>query len=132
MKATLEVTTFPKIHTGETIVGVIRGCLDDWGLDIARLARIVRDNASNMIKACKYYVWINMGCLAHSLHLVVHGALSKTKTEIQKDRDDLVLTADGCADHSPTEEDLDFENDQVDILDQDFTGMLDEKASQAP
>lgn len=55
-----------------------------WRLDPLRLTKIVRDNGSNVVKACDELGVDHLSCVAHSLHLVVSGALSKTRDEVDE------------------------------------------------
>lgn len=82
---TLEVTEIPGKHDGDAIAGVLVSCFSWWRLDPERCVIFLRDGATNMIKACVTLGLRHMSCSAHSLHLVVGGALlikSKERTSI--------------------------------------------------
>ena len=42
-----------------------------FGLDTAKLVLMMRDNASNGVRACKDWGIRHFGCIGHSIHLVV-------------------------------------------------------------
>ncbi|KAE9064175.1 hypothetical protein PF010_g28712 [Phytophthora fragariae] len=80
---TLEIASFPGKHTGVRIADLVLSLMQQWELDALRLTKIVGDNGSNVIKACKEMDVNHFGCIAHSLHLVVSGALAKTRDEVR-------------------------------------------------
>ena len=52
--------------------------LERWGIKKEQLHLIVRDNASNMVKAMRDAGYPDLGCFAHTLQLIVHdGVLSQ-------------------------------------------------------
>ncbi|KAG3108651.1 hypothetical protein PI124_g14051 [Phytophthora idaei] len=53
-----------------------------WELETSRLTKVVRDNGANVVKACEELNVDHFGCVAHSLRLVVPGALAKTREEV--------------------------------------------------
>ncbi len=63
-------------HTAESLREAFDEVItDEWKLDIAKLAGITTDNASNNQKAFKEdYIWIP--CFGHNLHLAVSKAIS--------------------------------------------------------
>ncbi|KAK1944906.1 Zinc finger BED domain-containing protein 1 [Phytophthora citrophthora] len=82
---TLGVTEIPGKHDGDAIADVLVRCFSWWRLDLKRCAIFLRDGATNMSKACTTLGLRHMSCSAHSLHLVVGGALlikSKERTSI--------------------------------------------------
>lgn len=86
---TLEVTPIPGKHDGDAIAEVLVQCFVWWRLDPKRCAIFLRDGASNMKKACASLGLRHMSCSAHSLHLVVGGALLlKSKDQSSADVED--------------------------------------------
>ncbi|KAK1931613.1 Zinc finger BED domain-containing protein 4 [Phytophthora citrophthora] len=82
---TLEVTEIPGKHDGDAIADVLVRCFSWWRLDPKRCVIFLQDGATNLIKACTTLGLRHMSCSAHSLHLVVGGALlikSKERTSI--------------------------------------------------
>ncbi|OWZ06132.1 hypothetical protein PHMEG_00021659 [Phytophthora megakarya] len=96
----LEVSTFPEKHTGVRIAAKICNMMREWDLDISRVAKLVRDNGSNIVKACDDLGVKHFGCMAHSLHLVVTGALSK----YHKDVCEMDEESENCDDVAEIEE----------------------------
>ncbi|OWZ16914.1 Zinc finger BED domain-containing hypothetical protein [Phytophthora megakarya] len=80
----LEIVSFPGNHTGVLIAKMIKSLMIKWGLDPLRLTKILRDIGSNVVKACDELGVDQLGCVAHSHHLVVSGALSKTRDEVDE------------------------------------------------
>lgn len=78
---TLEVESFPGKHTGAAIAAALDVVLARWGLEKSFCVRLVRDGASNAVSAGNFMGVIHASCIAHSLHLVVGGAIAKHKTD---------------------------------------------------
>ncbi|KAF4145950.1 putative zinc finger bed domain-containing protein 1-like [Phytophthora infestans] len=94
---TLEVASFCGKHTGVRIRKKVRDLMYTWGLDISRVSKVVRDNGANIVKACHELGVDHFGCMAHSLHLVVSGALAKTKAEVMDESNGDVDEQEGGA-----------------------------------
>ncbi|CAM4652314.1 unnamed protein product [Leuciscus chuanchicus] len=61
-------------HTADTVKEALEEIITySWGLDMANLAGITTDNASNNRKAFSEYTWIR--CFGHNLHLAVNKAI---------------------------------------------------------
>lgn len=67
----LAVEYIPERHTGDHIKNRLDGIFQRWGLLKCRLTILVRDNGSDIKKACKLWNCLDLGCVAHGLHLVV-------------------------------------------------------------
>lgn len=67
----LAVEYIPERHTGEHIKNRLDGIFQKWGLLKCQLTLLVRDNGSDIKKACKLWGCIDLGCVAHGLHLIV-------------------------------------------------------------
>jgi hypothetical protein len=78
---TLEVESFPGKHTGAAIAAALDAVLARWGLEKSFCVRLVRDGASNAVSAGNFMGVMHASCIAHSLHLVVGGAIIKQKTD---------------------------------------------------
>lgn len=72
---TLEVEHFPGKHTGAAIARVLNKTLNRWELKKAFCTKLLRDGASNAVLASNLLGVRHMSCIAHSIHLVVAGAL---------------------------------------------------------
>lgn len=59
-------------HTGEILCDHYRRMLAKWNINKSQVHLMVRDNASNMIKAMKDGSFSDLGCFAHTLQLIVH------------------------------------------------------------
>jgi hypothetical protein len=77
---TLEVIRFEGKHTGSAIASALAKSLQKWGLDKSKCVRLVRDGAANAVSAGNQFEVPHASCLAHSLHLVVAGAMIKKKS----------------------------------------------------
>lgn len=74
-RATLHVREFRGSHTAGRIEQAIEDMLNNWGIDKKRVHVILRDNAANMKRAMLDLGVPSVGCVAHSLQLVVHEGL---------------------------------------------------------
>ncbi|CEG38084.1 Ribonuclease H-like domain [Plasmopara halstedii] len=78
--------------------------MEKWGLDSLRLTKIIRDNGANIVKACNDLEVDHFGCVAHSLHLVVSGALSKSWEEVEAAQTDEQMSFGVLAEPDETDE----------------------------
>jgi hypothetical protein len=67
----LEVKPFGGRHTGKRLCDELLKILSEWELDKSRMTFLLRDNASNGIAACDLMRVKSMGCIPHSMHLVL-------------------------------------------------------------
>ncbi|XP_035800443.2 zinc finger BED domain-containing protein 4-like [Amphiprion ocellaris] len=74
-KVVLQAKKFRGSHTGEAIATATEEILNVWKVEKSRVHVILRDNASNMIKAMDRLGVANVGCFAHTLQLVVNEGL---------------------------------------------------------
>lgn len=81
---TLEVSHFPGFHNGPAIAACLTKLFEHWGLEPAKCMKLVRDGASNGVAAADLLGISHMSCVAHSLQLVVAGALMKRKNNPSK------------------------------------------------
>ncbi|KAF4134210.1 hypothetical protein GN958_ATG16591 [Phytophthora infestans] len=91
---TLEVIELPGIHTGEIIAAKLKEVIDKWDLSLDNCTRFVHDSGSNIVKAAELLGFENTSCLAHDIHLVVSGALSKTKKSSETETPDWTSIVD--------------------------------------
>ena len=75
--AVIRCLPFNISHDGLSIQRALEQIVTDWG--IASVHIILRDNASNNIKACGGMKADSLGCLAHALHLIVTHAIKNTR-----------------------------------------------------
>ena len=73
--AVLQAHSLNDRHTGEYIAMQLLKMLESWKVDPSKVHVIIRDNASNMVKAMEEASLPSFGCFAHSLQLVVHDGL---------------------------------------------------------
>ena len=74
-EAVLHVKSFPDSHTGENICNTFNTMLENWNIENTSVHLVVRDNASNMVKAFRDGDYSDLGCFAHTLQLVIHDAV---------------------------------------------------------
>jgi hypothetical protein len=76
--AMLNAKNFRGSHTSDAIAATLKEMLDKWQIPLDKVHVILRDNASNMRKAMDNMKVRSLGCVAHTLHLVViEGLLSQ-------------------------------------------------------
>lgn len=73
--AMLSATNFGGSHTSDAIAAAIKGNLDKWQIPLSKVHVILRDNASNMQKAMDNMGVRSLGCVAHTMQLVVNEGL---------------------------------------------------------
>ena len=57
---------------GEMICSKYKEMLEGWGIQREQVHLLIRDNASNMVKAMREAVYPDLGCFAHMLQLIIH------------------------------------------------------------
>jgi len=75
----LEVQELPGIHDGAAIAASLNEMSAKWGLSKQYCIKLVRDGGTNMVSGAGIAGFSSMSCVAHSLHLVVAGAMIKKK-----------------------------------------------------
>jgi hypothetical protein len=80
---TLEVESFPGMHTGVVIASGLEQMLERWELNPEMCTLLVRDGAANAVLASNILGVNNTSCIAHSLHLVLGGALLGRKPRVR-------------------------------------------------
>ena len=73
--AVLQAHSLDDRHTGEYIAMQLLKMLESWKVDSSKVHVIIRDNASNTVKAMEEASLPSFGCFAHSLQLLVHDVL---------------------------------------------------------
>ena len=77
-EAVLHAHPLPGSHSGEMLCREYNTMLSKWSIDNEQVHLIVRDNASNMVKAMSDGDFEDLGCFAHTLQLVINdGILSQ-------------------------------------------------------
>lgn len=77
-QAVLHSQEFSGSHTAAALAGAFNNMLESWNIPKDRVHVILRDNAQNMAKGMKDAGLPSLGCMAHSLQLVVkEGLLSQ-------------------------------------------------------
>ena len=78
-KVVLHAQPLPGSHSGKVLYHEYKAMLLKWNIKKELVHLIVRDNASNMVKAMADGDFEDLGCFAHTLLLVIHdGILSQT------------------------------------------------------
>ncbi|GMF39601.1 unnamed protein product [Phytophthora fragariaefolia] len=80
---TLEVKEVPGKHDAGAIAASLELTMQEWGLSKALCCRFARDSGSNMVAAGNIMGTNHAACIAHELHLVVSGLISKKKKKGQ-------------------------------------------------
>ena len=62
----------PGSHSGEVLCREYMAMLSKWNIEKKKVHLIVRDNASNMIKAMADGDFEDLGCFAHTMQLIIH------------------------------------------------------------
>ncbi|KAK0154005.1 Zinc finger BED domain-containing protein 4 [Merluccius polli] len=78
--AVLQVKQCRGSHNRATIAASITDSLNHWEIPLENVHVILRDNASNMKAAMEDMAVPSLGCLAHSLQLVVHEGLMSQRS----------------------------------------------------
>ncbi|KAE9285368.1 hypothetical protein PF008_g26933 [Phytophthora fragariae] len=81
---TLEVQELPGIYDGAAIAAALNKMSEEWGLSKEYCTKLVRDGGTNMVSAADTLAIPTMACVAHSLRLVVAGAMIKKKKTIDQ------------------------------------------------
>lgn len=58
---------------------------NDWGIHKDDLVMMLRDNASNAVKACNDWQVKHFGCIGHTLHLIVGSLFVQRKSSSNDD-----------------------------------------------
>ncbi|KAE9071288.1 hypothetical protein PF005_g29757 [Phytophthora fragariae] len=80
---TLEVKEIPGKHDAAAVAAVLELIMEEWGLSKVLCCRFARDSGSNVVAVGNITGTDHAACIAHELHLVVSGLLSKKKTKDQ-------------------------------------------------
>ena len=70
---TLEVEPLQGKHTCTFIMEIMIESFHKWGIEKENMMMMLRDNASNAIKACHDWGIPHFGGIGHTLHLVIVG-----------------------------------------------------------
>ena len=78
MTAILHAQPIHGSHTGYNLCELYQSMLTKWNIASNQVHIVIQDNASNMIRAMKDASYEHLGCMAHTLQLIVHdGVLSQ-------------------------------------------------------
>jgi len=75
-------------HTGAYLASKLKEAITRWGIE-SKIHVGVRDNAANMVAALRIAAVVDIGCVAHTLQLVLHDALfmqSSVESVVKKAR----------------------------------------------
>ena len=81
-EAVLHAHPLPGSHIGEMLCREYNAMLSNWNIDNEQVHVIVRDNASNMVKAMSDGDFEDLGCFAHTLQLVINDGILSQRTVI--------------------------------------------------
>ena len=70
----LETFDFCNDHTADNIAEALQKVAGSWGIS-SKVITVVTDNAANIVAAVRIVGWQHVPCFAHTLNLVVSGAL---------------------------------------------------------
>ena len=90
---TLEVDPLKGKHTGQFMKQRMIDSFENWGIQKEKLVMMLRDNASNAIKACNEWGINSFGCIGHTLHLIVGPLFLQKKNSTNEES-----TCDNCED----------------------------------
>ena len=71
-EAVLHTQPLPGRHTGEVLSREYHSMLTKWNIKPEQVHLIIRDNASNMVKAMSDGGFEDLGCFAHTLQLIIY------------------------------------------------------------
>lgn len=71
----LKCKHFPGTHSGESMKNMILCMLEMWNIDHFKVHLIVRDNGTNIVKACRDSDIASASCFIHTLQLAVVNSL---------------------------------------------------------
>ena len=74
-EAVLHVHPLPGSHSGEMLCREYDAMLSKWKINNEQVHLIVRDNASNMVKAMSDGDFEDLGCFAHTLQLIINAGI---------------------------------------------------------
>ena len=74
-EAVLHAQPLPGRHTGEVLSREYHNMLAKWNIKPEQVHLIIRDNASNMVKAMSDGGFEDLGCFAHTPQLVIHDGI---------------------------------------------------------
>ena len=77
-EAVLHAHPLPGSHTGEMLCREYNTMLSNWNIDNEQVHLIVRDNASNMVKAMSDGDFEDLGCFAHTLQLGIKNSFTES------------------------------------------------------
>ena len=71
----LNTTRLTTTHTSENLAAALKGITDHWGIT-AKVHCCISDSANNIKRAIRLNQWNHLPCLAHTINLIVAGAIS--------------------------------------------------------
>ena len=71
MRIVLEVSPFHESHNAVNIATFWKNSFEKFSLRPEKLSMMMRDNASNGVKACNNLGIRHFGCIGHSIHIVI-------------------------------------------------------------
>ena len=78
-EAVMHAQPLPDRHTGEVLSREYHNMLAKWNIKPGQVHLIIRDNASNMVKAMSDGGFEDLGCFAHILQFVMHDGIFSQK-----------------------------------------------------
>ena len=109
----LEVSPFHESHTAINIATFWKTSFEKFGLRPEKLAMMMRDNASNGVKACNNLEIRHFGCVGHSIHLVIGPFVLETKQSKSVEDADAIEEGSIDAVDGETDDVADYEIDEV-------------------
>lgn len=87
-KVILGAMVLEEDHTGAYLASKLKEAITRWGIE-SKIHVGLRDNAANMVAAMRIAAVVDVGCVAHTLQLVLHDALfmqSSVESVVKKTR----------------------------------------------
>ena len=109
----LEVSPFHESHTAINISTFLKKSFEKFGLRPEKLSMMMRDNASNGVKACNNLGIRHFGCVGHSIHLVIGPFVLETKQSKHVEDADAIEEGSIDAVDGETDDAVDGETDDV-------------------
>ena len=81
-EAVLHAQSLPGSHTGEVLSHEYHNMLAKWSIKAEQVHLIIRDNASNMVKAMRDGNFEDLGCFDHTLQLVIRDGIFSQRAVI--------------------------------------------------
>jgi hypothetical protein len=109
-------------HTGDFIRHTMQDSFNDWGIQKDDLVLMLRDNASNAVKACNDWNIKHFGCIGHTFYLILGPLFVEKRSASNDDTKDNdngteYFREDGDDDNDVSQNDYSVDYDEDELLD---------------